>query len=328
MIGISQKDNKLKLITTDMVNTLEVIIPVEDSEEFNIAVDADKFGKLISKLTSGDVELSIDDNVLIVKSNGTYKLPIIADEEGNVSVPEIEPIKGEETTVSKVGITLAYNISRNALAQTLEQPSLTGYYVEPNRIVTSDGLVITFNEANMFGDDVTRLISPQMMNILTLFDEAEIKVVFSKRGAIQFFTDTMAVSGAQLEGLADYPIEAISGYLDEVFTSSCKISKEYMLSILDRLALFIEPYDKNGAYFTFEADGIQIHSKKDGSTEEIRYIESNKFKEFTCLVDIPLFKSQLVSIPDDSVELFYGNDTAIMIKSGKITQIVALLEDE
>ena len=98
--------------------------------------------------------------------------------------------------------------------------------------------------------------------------------------------------------------------------------------MLDRLALFIEPYDKNGAYFTFGRKGINIHSKKDASTETINYVESKDFAPFVCCVDIPMLKEQLQANPDDTVKICYGNENALKIESGKVTQVIALLEDE
>ena len=113
-----------------------------------------------------------------------------------------------------------------------------------------------------------------------------------------------------------------------IITSSCKVPKDLLLSVLDRLALFIEPYDKNGAYFTFGRKGINIHSKKDASTETINYVESKDFAPFVCCVDIPMLKEQLQANPDDTVKICYGNENALKIESGKVTQVIALLEDE
>ena len=68
------------------------------------------------------------------------------------------------------------------------------------------------------------------------------------------------IYGTLLEGIEDYPVEEISRYLDVAFDSYCKIPKALLLSVLDRLQLFIEPYDKNGAYFNFTRKGLNIHS--------------------------------------------------------------------
>lgn len=330
MIGIKLSAGKLRLLTTDMTNTLCIIIDKVAGDDMDITVDADKFGKLIAKTTSEDIDLSVKDDVLFVKANGTYKIPLISDEEGLISFPDVPqdystpPEKW--TGVKLSSIMQAYNINKSALAKTLENPALTGYYCG-DTVISTDANVITFNGFKMFAWDFPVLISAQQMALISLFKEEDIKVTCDPERII-FVTDTQIVEGSLMEGVEDFPANEVNAYLDEAFTSSCKVPKDLLLSVLDRLALFIEPYDKNGAYFTFGRKGINIHSKKDASTETINYVESKDFAPFVCCVDIPMLKEQLQANPDDTVKICYGNENALKIESGKVTQVIALLEDE
>lgn len=326
MIGIKLEGGKLRLFTTDMTNTLCIIIDKVSGVDMDITVDADKFGKLIAKTTSEDIELIVIDDVLSVKANGTYKIPLIADEEGLVTFPGLAETKGKTTNVKLTSIMQAYNINKSALAKTLENPALTGYYCG-DMVISTDANVITFNDFKMFEQDEPLLISPQLMQLLTLNKQEDIKLIADKT-LLTFIADDMIVQGAVMEGIEDFPADDVKAYLDEAFTSSCKVPKDLLLATLDRLALFIEPYDKNGAYFTFGRKGINIHSKKDASTEIINYVESKNFEPFMCCVDIPMLKEQLQANPDDTVKICYGNENALKIESGKVTQVIALLEDE
>jgi hypothetical protein len=329
MIGIKLSDGKLRLLTTDMTNTLCIIIDKVSGVDMDITVDADKFGKLISKITSEDIELLVIDDVLSIKANGTYKIPLISDEEGLISFPDIKPLddKNVQCSTKLSSVMQAYNINKSALAKTLENPALTGYYCG-DMVISTDANVIAFNNFKMFsGDFPPMLISAQQMVLLSLFSEEDIKVT-TDPATIIFATDTQIVEGSLMEGIEDFPSNEVNAYLDEAFTSSCKVPKDLLLSVLDRLALFIEPYDKNGAYFTFGRKGINIHSKKDASTETINYVESKDFEPFVCCVDIPMLKEQLQANPDDTVKICYGNENALKIESGKVTQVIALLEDE
>lgn len=326
MIGIKLEGGKLRLFTTDMTNTLCIIIDKVSGEDMDITVDADKFGKLIAKTTSEDIDLSVKDDILYVKANGTYKIPLISDEEGLVTFPGLAETKGKTTNVKLTSIMQAYNINKSALAKTLENPALTGYYCG-DMVISTDANVITFNDFKMFEQDEPLLISPQLMQLLTLNKQEDIKLIVDKT-LLTFVADDMVVQGAVMEGIEDFPADDVKAYLDEAFTSSCKVPKDLLLATLDRLALFIEPYDKNGAYFTFGRKGINIHSKKDASTEVINYVESKDFKQFICCVDIPMLKEQLRANPDDTVKICYGNENALKIESGKVTQVIALLEDE
>lgn len=327
MIGIKLENGRLNLFTTDMTNTLQVIIDKVSGDDVSFTIQADTFSKLISKITSEDVELILNDDVLTIKANGTYKIPLVMDESGLVEFPEInmEPYKkAKKSEVLLTSIMTAYNINRTSLAKTMEQPELTGYYTA-DKIITTDGNVICINDIDM--NIGSKLISPQMMSLLTLNSVEKIEFMESKKNLI-FITPDVIIEGPSLEGIEDYPVEGVDNYLNEAFPSSCKVPKELLVSVLDRLSLFIEPYDKNGAYFTFGRKGITIHSKKDASTEIINYVDSKNFESFVCCVDIPLLKDQLLSNPDDTIELWYGNENALKIVSGKITQIIALLEDD
>lgn len=329
MIGIKLSDGKLRLLTTDMTNTLCIIIDKVAGDDMDITVDADKFGKLIAKTTSEDIGLAVNEDVLYVKGNGAYKIPLISDEEGLISFPDVNLMEDIKTTDCKTklsSVMQAYNINKSALAKTLENPALTGYYCGEN-VISTDANVITFNGFKMFDCEQPILISAQQMQLLTLNTSEDIDV-FIDDNTIQFVTEDVIIDGALMEGIEDFPASEVNAYLDEAFTSSCKVPKDLLLSVLDRLALFIEPYDKNGAYFTFCKRGITIHSKKDASTETINYVESKDFAPFVCCVDIPMLKEQLQANPDDTVKICYGNENALKIESGKVTQVIALLEDE
>lgn len=329
MIGIKLSDGKLRLLTTDMTNTLCIIIDKVSGVDMDITVDADKFGKLIAKTTSEDIELLIIDDVLSIKANGTYKIPLISDEDGLISFPDISnlsEIKEVDCKTKLSSVMQAYNINKSALAKTLENPALTGYYCGES-VISTDANVITFNQFKMFDIENPILISAQQMQLLALNTKEDIEVYIGKTD-VQFVTEDVVIDGALMEGLEDFPAEEVNAYLGEAFTSMCKVPKDLLIGILDRLSLFIEPYDKNGAYFTFTRKGINIHSKKDASTEVINYVESKGFEPFMCCVDIPMLKEQLQSNPDDTVKIYYGNENALKIESGKVIQVIALLEDE
>jgi len=324
MIGIELKDNTLYLKTTDMTNNVISVVDKVAGEDVDVTIDADKFGKLIAKMTSTDITLTVQEDCLQIEGNGVYKLPLISDEDGLVEFPKIE-IPELTKQVKLTSVMDIYNTNRYALAKTMEQPALTGYYCGKNVTISTDTLVITFNQFGFSDEDI--LISPQMMQLLTLNKQENISAD-NIDGQLYFATDDLIIAGPMLEGIEDYPVSSIMQYLDIEYESSCKIPKGLLLDVLDRLSLFIEPYDKNGAYFAFGRKGINIHSKKDASAETINYIDSKNFKPFVCCVDVPLLKEQLQSIPEDTVQMFYGDENALKLVCGKIVQVIALLEDE
>jgi hypothetical protein len=120
----------------------------------------------------------------------------------------------------------------------------------------------------------------------------------------------------------------VSGDEPREFSSMCKFPKSTLLNLLDRLALFVDTYDKNGIYLTFTNDGIRVSSKKSSGVEVIPYSDSKNFTPFTCCIDIEMLRSQIKAQTTDMIELWYGTDNAIKMVDGNVTQIVALLEDD
>ena len=325
MIAIELKDNLLTLTTTDTSNTLIIREDKVDGEDFYAVVPVDVFSKLIAKTTSEIISLTLNENDLEVAGNGKYKIPLPMDEEGTIIFPKFKfDKKGEPKIINLTTIKNILAINKAAIAKNLDTPCICGYFIS-DKVITTDENVICFNDINMLGQDV--LISPDMMDLLSLNTQEKIDCHYNK-GYFLFETSDMVLYGAEHDGKESFPKDEILQYLDVDFSSNCKVPKLLLSSVIDRLSLFIEPYDKNGAYFVFTKEGLKITSKKSSSVELIRFTESNEFQPYACCVDIPQIQSQINSIPDEQLQIWYGNDSAIKLTSGKVTSVIALLEDE
>lgn len=326
LMAIVLKKGVLTLITTDATNTLKVMEKGIEGDDFYAVVQADIFSKLVAKITTETITLTLKENSLEVKGNGTYSIELPLDEEGQlIKFPEYKfdtNVEKSEINLSTVKVLL--NANKAALAQTMEIPCLTGYYFD-DKVLTTDTFKVCSTDIKVFPDKV--LLPAELMELLALMDEEKITVQVSGN-KILFSTNNVIVFGSQLEGIEDYPSEAINAYLETEFKSVCKLPKGAVLNLLDRLALFVATYDKNGVYLTFTKDGVIFSSKRSNGTELIKYQGSENFQPFTCCVDIELLKSQISAQTEEVVELWYGHEKAIKMTSGKITQIVALLEDD
>lgn len=325
MMAVELKDNILTLTTTDTANYLKVIADKVEGDDMYAVVSVDLFSKLIAKMTSESITIILTENSLQVKGNGTYNLPLETDEDGPVQYPSYNFNKnGEPETIHLTSIKNIQAINKAAVAKSLESPCLCGYYTG-DRVITTDGDVICFNDMKLFKEPA--LISQEMMNLLSLNTEEKINCWRDGENFL-FETPNVIIYGCAHDGMEVFPVEEISSYLDAEFGSMCKLPKILLQNVIDRLSLFIEPYDKNGAYFTFTKDGVKVHSKKSSSVEVIPYQESKDFSPFVCCVDIPLLREQINANPGETIEIWYGQDAAIKMTSGKVTQVISLLEDE
>ena len=221
-------------------------------------------------------------------------------------------------------IRLILSTAKSSLATTTEIPCYTGYYMGDS-VVTTDTYKVCGINVPMMKTPV--LVAPEALELLDVFTDEHIQV-FSYGNRIKFVTPSCAVFGNLMDSIQDFQIEEIGALLNEEFASYCKLSKQELVQLLDRLALFVSAYDKNGIYLTFTADGMQVESKQANSVELLHYKESVNFKPFTCCIDIEMFHSQVKSNVGDSVTLHYGEENAVKISDGNVTEIIALLEDD
>ena len=327
-ISLDDKGN-LELVTTDVNNYLYVREPKVVGEKFYVVVQAEIFSKLISRLTCEDVSLEVVDNILKVTGNGNYSIELPLNEEGElIKFPNpIDPFpmepKSEIPKIQLSTIKLILSTAKSALSTTNDVPCYTGYYAGKN-VIATDTYKICGIDIELL--DKPALINPDMMNLFDVMTEEEIKV-YQNEDALMFETANCVIYGKVMPEIDDYAVEPISELLSQEFKSSCKVSKSALLQLLDRLSLFVSPYDKNAIMLTFTNTGLCVTSKKASGVETLEYLECNNAKDFICNIDIDMFTTQIKAHQSDSVEIQYGEDNAIKMPDGKITQIVGLLDE-
>lgn len=327
LMAIRLKDAQLTLITTDASNTLYITQDKVDGDDFYCVVQAEQFAKLIAKMTSENVTLTLDNSGLTVKGNGVYKLDLPLDENGNtIQYPdpaaEFE-VNGELTEINLSTIKTILATNKAALAVTMEEPVYTGYYVG-DKVVSTDGYKICGLNVKLFDEPV--LIAPETMNLLDVMTEEKIGA-YVQDDIIEFITKDCVIYGHLMEGLDNFAIEPISGLLEEEFASVCKINKADLLALLDRIALFVGIYDNRAIRLTFTETGVDVSSKQSNGVETIVYMDSKNFKPYTCQLDIGLLLQQVKASRADVLELHYGNERSIKFVDGNVTQVVALLTE-
>ena len=332
LMAIELKNNTLTLITTDATNYLYIAEDKVAGDDFYVVVDANTFFKLISKMTCETITLEINKGLsaLEVKGNGDYKIELPLDEDGRpIKYPDPVSklnLSGDTSAgvVNRSTIQVILETIKPALATTLENPCYTGYYMG-DRVVATDTYKIASMDIKLFGE--AKLISPELLDLLDVMGAEKISVDISSNDVV-YSTPDCVVYGKFMEGIEDYAIDAILGLLNTEFESFCSVPKGELLQLLDRLSLFVGPYDKNSIDLTFTKTGLQVSSKAANGIEIINYIASENFKDFTASIDIQMFTQEVKAIQNDVIELYYGEDNAIKMTDGNITIIVALLEDE
>jgi DNA polymerase III sliding clamp (beta) subunit (PCNA family) len=328
LMGIELKDGLLTLTTTDASNTLKVREEKVEGEDFYVVLQTDIFSKLVGKMTSEKITLKLKENALEVKGNGVYSIDLPLDEEGDLIVfPEIEfDFSVPSTTVNLTTIKSILLSNKASLAETMEIPCLTGYRITKGSVITTNTFKICANANSISDEDI--LMSAEMMELLGVMDKEEIKM-YRNAGAetIVFKTNNVEVFGYELDEMDEYPLEAIQDYLKSEFTSMCKLPKDAILSVLDRLSLFIAAYQENAVTLQFNKDGVLFSTPKSKGSELINYQTSENFKDYLCRINVESLKTQVAANASDVIEIWYGHESALKLVGNKITQIAALMGD-
>lgn len=331
LMAIELKNGTLTLITTDATNYLYIKEEHIVGEDFSVTVPVDLFSKLIAKMTCDNVVLDFNASVgvLSVKGNGNYKIDLPVDEDGQlIKYPNPlstirESNEAVEYVLNRSTVQVILETVKPALASTIEEPCYTGYYVG-DKVVATDTYKIASMNIPIF--DEAKLVSAELMDLLSVMLEEKITTTVYDN-IVVFSTKDCVIYGAFMENIEDYAIDAISDLIESDFTSMCKVPKSSLLQLLDRLSLFVGPYDKNGINLTFTNNGLQVSSKASNGVELIEYVGSENFQSFTCDIDIEMLKQEVKAIQSDVLELYYGLDNGIKLVDGNITIIVALLEN-
>ena len=327
LMKVQVKEGKLSLVTTNMSDYLYINKKL-DAEDFYAVVQTEQFSKLVSKMTSENITLDVENAILNVKGNGNYKIELPLDENGE-TIKYPDPVaeltfEGEATaTINLATVKTILNTNKAALAVTMEVPVYTGYYVG-DKVISTDTYKICGLNKKLFETPV--MISPETMNLLDVMTAEKISVDFAN-DVILFSTEDCVVYSHKMEGLEEFAIDPISELLNQEFESSCKIDKTALIAALDRISLFVGPYDNKSITLTFTDTGIDVSSKKSNGIETIKYIESTNPVPFTCNIDIVMLLQQIKANTADSLCVQYGKDSSLKLVDGDITQIVALLND-
>lgn len=328
LLSISLSGGTLSVTTTDAVNFFTIVESPVEGEDFSVVVKVDLFSKLVAKTTSDFITLELEGNSLSVTGNGTYKIDLPLDEEGQpIKFPgySFNEDSAEKGTIKLASIKSAILANKPALAVTMEAPHLTGYYCTPNSIVSADSFNICVNSVKTFNKTV--LMASIVFDLLAMSDSEDISYAFDE-SRILFTTPKMRLIAKPMNGVEEYPIEAVQGFAGCEFPSSCVLPKTLLINVLDRLSLFISDFDVNGVYLTFTTDGVRVASTKNTASELIPYQSSENFAPFTCLAGVDSFKKQIQARSGETVTMHYGIPDAIKLVDNNVVQIVALLEDD
>lgn len=266
------EDGVLIMTGFDGNNYVRVTTEIEDGE-LDVIVNAETFGKMVAKTTTKTIKLEEKEDHLLFKGNGKYKVEIVEEE-----YPDFEEELPEELPDADVlGPDLFKGIIgkvKYATAKNEESGPLTGYLIDADKVVTTDSLRISVMEVE--GPEDQMLITPQMMEVLTILPDEEILLCrlpgeYGKE-FYYFITDEVEIFGSSLEGIEDFPDVSSFQEIDE--DVSAEVSVLELIQTLDRLKIVQNKFDENYLKMTIEND--LILETKSGGREKVSLQSINR----------------------------------------------------
>ena len=312
---------------------------LESDEQFHAAVNANLFLKLIAAVTTEDIELQAMNNYVLVKANGTYKIPMIFDGDKLLSLPKIE-INNRTVSMKVSGNVLEsilnYN-SKELLRGTVSRPVQKMFYVDETGCITftTGACVNNFTLEKpvkvLFNNRLVKLFKlfkNDMVDFSLGYDSISEELVQTK---VEFKTNKItltAVTGCNDELLNSVPVNAIRGRAAATYDNNVVLNKEELLASINRLLLFSAGYGsvknlKPYSLFECKDDTMTIYDSNKENKEVIKFKNDTKIDaEYSMTLDLSDLKLILDTITEEYVTLSFGNHQAVVVKRTNISNVV------
>ena len=325
-MGIRIEDGMIYLNTTDGTTYLSVSDEC-DADDMDITVDAELFSKLIGKINSNTITMSVIDNTkLEINGNGRYTLALQQNESGDtLSFPDKFP-----KSASDIGNITAHDLATIASSVKASLSGVKGsdysnYYFGDIVVGTDKAMMSIFNRA-VFKEPC--LIDRNVVDIM-LASGKDVTIAKSENNML-IFESSISDKGmislcTPVKSIGDFKVDAIRKFAELDVKSFCRFKKAYMLDLLDRLSLFVDKFEDGAIELHFTDSYVDVSSMSSSGIERIEYTESKDAEDITIKINIDRFRNQLKAYGSDVVDLYYGNQICIKLVDGDMTQIIALM---
>lgn len=334
-------NNELRLAVTNKEYFAEVKMELTGAvEDFHATVNAKLFLKLISQITTETISFTLADNSLVIKGNGTYKLPLIFEGDNLLELPRIDimnPTVNMSIDSSILLSILQYN-SKEISKGSVVKPVQKLYYVDnkgaltfttgacvnnftlekPVSILLNNRLVKLFKLFNNGSVDFTLgfdALSDDVIQTKVKFENKDISIT-----AILSCDDTL---------LKSVPVNAIRGRAEFLYPYQVNLNKDALLQTINRLLLFtslasskelVRPYST----FEFKANEVIIWDAKKENCESLAYVNGdiNIDGSYETILDLTDLKITLETCIESYLNLKFGNSQCIVLSRGNISNVI------
>lgn len=327
-------DNILYMNVTNKEYYARIQLELNSVESFHATVNANLFLKLVAQITTSDIELSVTDSCLIVKGNGTYKLPLIFDNDRLLELPEItinNKVKEFNISSDILDSILTYN-SKELLRGTISKPVQKLYYIDEQGAITftSGACVNSFS----LSEPVKILLNNRLVKLFKLFNEGDVKFTLG----YDALSDEIIQTKVKFENkdisltsiiscddtlLNSVPVSAIRNRANNNYEYSVSVDKNALLQTINRIMLFtaskntVKPY----SLIKFEESEMTIYDVDKDNKESVSYTNTMN-GQYEATLDLVDLKAVLENCSEQYINLNFGDHQAVILSRGNIKNVI------
>lgn len=333
-VELKTEDSLLYISVTNKEYFARVKLDLGSPEVFHATVNANLFLKLVSQITTDTIELAIRDNYMILKANGTYKLPLIFNDDKLIELPEItiNNITNEFTIDSNILLSILQYNSKELVKGVVSKPVQKLYYVDEHGAITftTGACVNSF----MLSQPVKLLLNNRVVKLFKLFKGEQVKFTLGYdpitndiiQTKVRFESNDISITAilsCDDTLLRSVPVDAIRNRANTEYPYSITLNKDALLQSINRLTLFT-PKDTVNSYsrFEFKKDSVIIYDVKQDNKEELYYTSNTIDDEYSAILDFIDLKTTLETCTEPYLTIHFGNHQAIVLSRGNIKNVI------
>jgi DNA polymerase III sliding clamp (beta) subunit (PCNA family) len=335
-LELEAKDNILTLNVTNKEYYVSVKVPLDIDVKLHAVVNAQLFLNLISKITTGNLEITIGDNALIVKANGNYKIPLIFESDIIVALPKIDIINVTNTFTIKNTILqsiLKYN-TKELLKSGGASPVQKLFYIDEKGAITftngacvnnftlDQKVVLTLTEKIV---KLFKLFKSENINFSVGYDKLDSGILVQKVCFNDDHVSLTVIITTKEELIIKFPVQSIRKWVDDKYDYVVTLDRISLLDSIGRLSLFSKKGSDLGfTNMVFDVSGVTVFDSKKENNEEIPYVNnvSQLKTPYEARFNTNDFKLTLEASEGQYIVMHFGNHRAVVIKRNEINNII------
>lgn len=335
LIALSNVDNKLKLEITNREYYVSTLLPLEIlNEEFYATIKSDVFLKLIPKLTTKDIEIELKDNILLINSNGNYKIPLIFEGNSIVKIPEINidnVVNSFSIDTEIIKSINKYNSIELQKKSNITSPLHRLFYIDENGCITYNTGACVNNFT--LPKPIRLVLNEKVVKLFKLFksDSVNFKMGFDQIGdnliqtKIELSDDITKVSSIVSIGndlINKFPAKQIRDRVNSNYPYTMVIDRSEVLKSIERLSIF-NLDDKIYIPLEISSDKITIFDTNGYNSETLSLLNTVDIEgTYKCKFKLSDLEVVLKSCVDKYLTINFGNHQAIVIDRKTVKNIL------